>query len=111
MHFFLDHHKSKLPDVKTTIFTTMSRLAKENNALNLSQGFPDFDCPKLLLEETQRALKGNFDQYAPMEGAQLLREAIAKKQKFLTAYPIVQTQKLQLPREQLRRFIRLFQPL
>ena len=53
MHFFLDHHESKLPDVKTTIFTTMSQLAKENNAINLSQGFPDFDCPKLLLKETQ----------------------------------------------------------
>ena len=57
MHFFLDHHESKLPDVKTTIFTTMSLLAKENNAINLSQGFPDFDCPKLLLEETQRHSK------------------------------------------------------
>jgi methionine aminotransferase len=79
MHFFLDHHKSKLPDVKTTIFTTMSQLAKENNAINLSQGFPDFDCPKLLLEETQQALKGNFDQYAPMAGAPILREAISKK--------------------------------
>ncbi len=45
MHFFLDHHESKLPDVKTTIFTTMNHLAKENNTLNLSQGFPDFDCP------------------------------------------------------------------
>ena len=81
MHFFLDHHESKLPDVKTTIFTTMSQLAKENNAINLSQGFPDFDCPKLLLEETQKALKGNFDQYAPMSGAQILREAIVKKTK------------------------------
>lgn len=79
MHFFLDHHESKLPDIKTTIFTTMSLLAKENNAINLSQGFPDFDCPKLLLEETQKALNGNYDQYAPMAGAQILREAIINK--------------------------------
>ena len=79
MHFFLDHHKSKLPDVKTTIFTTMSRLAMENNAINLSQGFPDFDCPKLLLEETQKVLTSQHDQYAPMAGAFSLREEIAKK--------------------------------
>tara|TARA_B100000809_G_scaffold107339_2_gene105836 strand:+ start:8013 stop:9170 length:1158 start_codon:yes stop_codon:yes gene_type:complete len=79
MHFFLDYHKSKLPDVKTNIFTIMSQLAKENNAINLSQGFPDFDSPKLLLEETQKALKGNFNQYAPMAGAQILRVAIVKK--------------------------------
>jgi methionine aminotransferase len=79
MHFFLDHHESKLPNVKTTIFTTMSRLAIENNAINLSQGFPDFDCPKLLLEETQKALTSQHDQYAPMAGALSLREEIAKK--------------------------------
>jgi len=79
MHFFLDHHESKLPDVKTTIFTTMSRLAMENNAINLSQGFPDFDCPKLLLEETQKALTSQHDQYAPMAGALSLKEEIANK--------------------------------
>lgn len=79
MHFFLDEHTSKLPDVKTTIFTTMSRLAKENNALNLSQGFPDFDSPKLLLEETKKALENSYDQYAPMAGAPILRDAIATK--------------------------------
>ena len=79
MHFFLDYHKSKLPDVKTTIFTTMSQLALKNNALNLSQGFPDFECPEILLEETQKALRGNFNPYAPMEGSLQLREAIVEK--------------------------------
>ena len=54
MHIVLEHHESKLPDVKTTIFTTISRLTMENNAINLSQGPPNFDSPKLLFEETQK---------------------------------------------------------
>lgn len=79
MSCFYNQFESKLPEVKTTIFTTMSKLAVENNALNLSQGFPDFDCPKILLEETKNALSKNYNQYAPMAGAELLRSAISEK--------------------------------
>ncbi len=71
--------KSKLPNVKTTIFTTMSKLAKEYNAINLSQGFPDFDSPKKLLHEASKAMQKGYNQYAPMTGAIELREAIAEK--------------------------------
>ena len=70
---------SKLPGVETSIFAVMSGLAIKHKAINLSQGFPDFDCPKLLLEETQKALTSQHDQYAPMAGALSLREEIAKK--------------------------------
>ncbi len=70
---------SKLPDVGTTIFTVMSELARAEGALNLSQGFPDFDGPALLLERVQHYLTHGFNQYAPMMGVPALREAIARK--------------------------------
>ena len=60
---------SKLPHVGTTIFTVMSGLAKEHNAINLSQGFPDFGCNPKLLELAQKNLAAGFNQYAPMTGA------------------------------------------
>ena len=71
--------ESKLPDVGTTIFTIMSQLARTEGALNLSQGFPDFDGPVALLESVQHYLRSGHNQYAPMMGVQTLREAIAGK--------------------------------
>jgi methionine aminotransferase len=69
---------SKLPDVGTTIFTVMSRLAEEHGAVNLGQGFPDYDPPETLLEALARHSKGGRNQYAPMAGVPRLREAIAR---------------------------------
>lgn len=73
------HPVSKLPEVGTTIFTVMSALAAEEGALNLSQGFPDFDGPKELIEAVQHYLTHGFNQYPPMAGVAALREAIAVK--------------------------------
>ena len=70
---------SKLPDVGTTIFTVMSRRARELGALNLGQGFPDYDIDPRLTELVAEAMRQGFNQYAPMEGAVSLREAIATK--------------------------------
>lgn len=70
---------SKLPDVGMTIFTTMSQLAAETGALNLSQGFPDFDGPKGLLEAVGRHVLAGHNQYAPMAGLPALREQVARK--------------------------------
>lgn len=69
---------SKLPNVGTTIFTTMSALAREHNAINLSQGFPDFNCSPRLLELADHYLKAGFNQYAPMPGTPQLRERVAE---------------------------------
>src|SRR5262245_58210670 len=71
--------QSKLPDVGTTIFTVMSRRARELGALNLGQGFPDYDIDPRLQELTAAAMSQGFNQYAPMEGVIELREEIAKK--------------------------------
>lgn len=68
---------SKLPGVGTTIFTQMSTLANECSALNLSQGFPDFDAPQALLEAMARHVLEGHNQYAPMAGLLHLREQIA----------------------------------
>ncbi|MFT4614050.1 MAG: methionine aminotransferase [Bacteroidia bacterium] len=70
--------KSKLPRVGTTIFTTMSALATEAGALNLSQGFPDFDAPSGLTEAMAKAVRDGYNQYAPMAGLPALREQIAQ---------------------------------
>lgn len=70
---------SKLPEVKTTIFTQMSALAKEHGAINLSQGFPDFSPYPKLIEAKSKAMKKGFNQYAPMQGYEPLREKIAEK--------------------------------
>lgn len=70
---------SKLPRVGTTIFTVMSKMAVEHKAINLSQGFPDFDCPPKLIELVHKAMKAGFNQYAPMPGVVKLREVIAEK--------------------------------
>jgi len=70
---------SKLPSVGTTIFTTMSMLAKEHNAINLSQGFPNFPSDQRLIELVSKAMNKGYNQYAPMLGVMSLREAIATK--------------------------------
>lgn len=70
---------SKLPNVGTTIFTTMSQLAAECGALNLSQGFPDFDGPQALREAVGRHVMAGHNQYAPMTGLPALREQVAAK--------------------------------
>jgi methionine transaminase len=70
---------SKLPDVQTTIFTVMSELARQEGALNLSQGFPDFDGPAYLLERVQHHMRHGRNQYAPMMGVPSLRAGIAAK--------------------------------
>jgi methionine transaminase len=70
---------SKLPDIGTTIFTVMSRRARELDALNLGQGFPDYDIDPRLTELVAAAMRGGHNQYAPMEGLPALRERIAAK--------------------------------
>lgn len=72
------HFPSKQPQVQTTIFTKMSQLALEEGALNLSQGFPGFDCSEELQELLKFYSKG-FNQYAPMAGVPALRNSIAEK--------------------------------
>lgn len=71
--------KSKLPNVGTTIFSVMSKLAQETGAINLSQGFPDFPIDEKLSELTHAAMKAGHNQYAPMPGLPVLRDAIAAK--------------------------------
>ena len=71
--------KSKLPKVGTTIFTTMSALANEHNAINLSQGFPNFEVNEELMALVNQYMRKGFNQYAPMQGILPLRERIAEK--------------------------------
>ncbi len=68
-----------MPTVGTTIFTVMSKLAAEHGAINLSQGFPDFDAPPELLERAVYHLTHGHNQYAPMAGVVALREQVARK--------------------------------
>ncbi len=70
---------SKLPDVGISIFSVMTRLANEHGAINLSQGFPDFDCDPALVDAVASAMRAGHNQYAPMPGVLALREAIAVK--------------------------------
>jgi methionine transaminase len=70
---------TRLPKVGTTIFTVMSALAQEHGAVNLGQGFPDFDCDPRLLDAVNAALRAGHNQYPPMAGVPSLREAIAAK--------------------------------
>jgi methionine aminotransferase len=70
---------SKLPRVGTTIFTVMSGLAAEHQAVNLGQGFPDFDCDPRLVDAVTAAMKSGLNQYPPMPGLVSLRQAIADK--------------------------------
>lgn len=73
------HLPSRLPTVGTTIFSVMSALAQEHGAVNLGQGFPDFDCDPALVDAVDAAMRGGLNQYPPMPGLPLLRERIAAK--------------------------------
>ena len=72
-------HTSKLPNIGSTIFSVMSGLAKKYNAINLSQGFPDFGSDQKLIDLVNNAMNSGYNHYAPMAGNIELREAIAKK--------------------------------
>lgn len=74
---------SKLPDVGTTIFTIMSQLATDHQAINLGQGFPDFDPDERLIDAVTRAMQNGHNQYPPMAGILPLRKQIANKIKGL----------------------------
>ena len=69
---------SKLPNVGTTIFTVMSKMALDHGAINLSQGFPDFEVSRELIANISKAMQDNKNQYAPMQGLLQLRESIGK---------------------------------
>lgn len=73
------HLQSRLPQVGTTIFTVMSALATETGAINLGQGFPDFDGDPRLFDAVTRAMNRGLNQYPPMTGVPLLRERVAAK--------------------------------
>jgi methionine aminotransferase len=75
--------ESRLPRVGTTIFTVMSALAQEHGAVNLGQGFPDFDCDPRLVDAVTGAMREGLNQYPPMAGVPALREAIAGKMEAL----------------------------
>nr|WP_315233278.1 pyridoxal phosphate-dependent aminotransferase [uncultured Albidiferax sp.] len=77
--------QTKLPAVGTTIFTVMSALATEHNAVNLGQGFPDFNCDPALVQAVTEAMQQGLNQYPPMPGIPALREAVATKIKALHA--------------------------
>jgi methionine aminotransferase len=75
--------QSRLPEVGTTIFTVMSGLATEVGAVNLGQGFPDFNCDPKLVQVVNEAMTEGLNQYPPMMGIPVLREAVATKIKSL----------------------------
>ncbi len=75
--------QTKFPTIGTTIFTVMSQLAAEKGAVNLGQGFPDFDCDPKLVQAVTDAMTKGLNQYPPMTGVPVLREAIAAKVKAL----------------------------
>ncbi len=70
---------SRLPNVGTTIFTVMSALAQQTGAVNLGQGFPDFDCDPALVDHVTAAMREGLNQYPPMAGVPVLRQAMAAK--------------------------------
>lgn len=75
----MNYPPSKLPNIGTTIFTVMSKMAADHNAINLSQGFPDFNGPEALLERVGYHISKGANQYPPMTGVPSLRKAIAEK--------------------------------
>ena len=79
MPHYPNHIKSKLPKAGTTIFSVMSALANEHNAINLSQGFPNFDVSQELISMVDHFMKKGMNQYAPSQGIISLRERIAEK--------------------------------
>ncbi|MDX5483025.1 MAG: pyridoxal phosphate-dependent aminotransferase [Hymenobacteraceae bacterium] len=82
----INYPTSKLPDVGTSIFTVMSALANEHQAINLSQGFPDFNCPEPLMNLVTKYMHEGFNQYAPMPGMPQLREKISIKTEKMYGY-------------------------
>jgi methionine transaminase len=78
--------KTKFPAVGTTIFTVMSQLAAEKKAVNLGQGFPDFECDPTLVNAVTSAMQAGHNQYPPMTGVPALRQAIATKIEALHAH-------------------------
>ena len=79
MKSFTSNHTPKLHNLPTSIFTIMSRLAAKHNAINISQGFPDFDTDPVLVELVAEAMRAGHNQYAPMAGIYSFREAICQK--------------------------------
>lgn len=75
--------ESKLPHVGTTIFTVMSKMATDYGAINLSQGFPGFDCYPYLQDLVSQYMNKGYNQYAPMSGVPILKERLAEKTKLL----------------------------
>ena len=71
--------QTKLPAVGTTIFTVMSALSAEKNAVNLGQGFPDFNCDPKLVDAVTNAMQQGLNQYPPMVGIPALRQAVSDK--------------------------------
>jgi methionine aminotransferase len=78
---------SRLPGVGTTIFTVMSALAAEHRAVNLGQGFPDFDCDPDLLHAVTGAMHEGLNQYPPMAGVPLLRQRVLTASRWMPATP------------------------
>ncbi|MFN3556399.1 MAG: methionine aminotransferase [Bacteroidales bacterium] len=83
MELFPDVVTSKLPQTGTSVFAVMSQMAREHNAINLSQGFPDFPVSEHMVELVHKYMREGHNQYAPMPGLPWLREAIAEKTEFL----------------------------
>jgi methionine transaminase len=83
MDLFPDIISSKLPQTGTSIFAVMTQLAREHNAINLSQGFPDFPVSEQLIDLVYKYMRQGHNQYAPMPGLPELRHAIAEKTEFL----------------------------
>jgi len=79
MSTIIESIQSKLPNVKTTIFTTVGNLARKHNAIDLSQGFPNFEADPKLMELVTKAMKAGHNQYASMQGYYGLRKIISKK--------------------------------
>lgn len=79
MNNFTANFQSKLPNVKTTIFTTVGNLARKHKAIDLSQGFPNFKADPKLLSLVTKAMDEGHNQYAPMQGYYSLREIISEK--------------------------------
>ncbi|GHA66775.1 methionine aminotransferase [Pontibacter akesuensis] len=82
----INYPNSKLPDIGTSIFTVMTSLANEHKAINLSQGFPDFNCPEPLMQLVSKYMHEGFNQYAPMAGMPQLRQKISQKTERLYGY-------------------------
>jgi len=79
----ITEYQSKLPGTKTSIFSVMSKMANDHNAINLSQGFPNFETDQKLKDLVSQAMKDGYNQYPPDSGVQVLRQEIVKKIKSL----------------------------